>query len=383
VLSTAAGVFIGIVAAVVAVAWWIARRARATQAAWQRGPEDADTLAMAAWAKCAPYETPEQSGSMMSACYAAAGFPDAEEKGHGHKEVAEMIVERCGGDLLRGMQAVTRLATESIGVAKWFDHPRVLDLLAVVERDTMDGLRRMFPPPTEESMQALGEALRKAEADGIRIGEPVGPRMRQLLRRRNNPLFSPERRNVSRADIAEAQSGDAAELAGIEGEFREILARVETLGDTKDWATLRPLRETIGHLHARAVRADEPAESTAANLWKLHESLVDTVIDHARRSGDSDAVQALENARSLSHRQRDLFLAEPFLAQVSDIPSDELVPSLLCEEPETVRRFVRTLRDHPEAVANVRAQAEALAASVGPEVQHRFRLTEKIAALAE
>lgn len=162
----------------------------------------------------------------------------------------------------------------------------------------------------------------------------------QYLRRRySNLLFLESRRNVVQSDIDAARTRDILDAKMLDQEqrtlFEEFLLIDEAVG------TLQ-IRENVDTLIEAALGIGGPADEILAGLQKLREIIINT----SRKSfaGHSELLAKLEDAEQ-SHKS---YMAEffvPFLAQMGrqdgPIPADEIVPSLLMQEPNTIRIVLR------------------------------------------
>lgn len=160
-----------------------------------------------------------------------------------------------------------------------------------------------------------------------------------LRRRYNNLLFLENRRNVVQSDIDAARTRDILDAKMLDQEqrtlFEEFLLVDEAVGTQQ-------IREKVDTLIETAFGIGGPADEILAELQKLREVITNT----SRKSfaEHSELLAKLEDAEQ-AHKS---YMAEffvPFLAQMSrkdsPIPADEIVPSLLMQEPNTIRVVMR------------------------------------------
>lgn len=162
-----------------------------------------------------------------------------------------------------------------------------------------------------------------------------GRHERHLLRRRDNPLFPPDRRLVTSAELAAARAADVAEEASFTEHFAALLGRASTLSGQVDSTVILELKEEADRLYeqCRGLGGDHRAEEQG--LERLLRVLMGAVRAGA---GDDplarDELAQEESARELHHR----LLGEPLVADLlhpeSPVRQDELVATLLSASRE-------------------------------------------------
>jgi hypothetical protein len=162
-----------------------------------------------------------------------------------------------------------------------------------------------------------------------------------LMRRHNNPLFSPERQRVTGKDVYEARIRDANALIAAHKEMESIKA--EILGNEnlpQDWSGyLNGLRERIDSL------ADDKIYRLGRNSAYLEESIAtarDYVISIWRGAVKSVPAKLaqLEEVEKLHEERQSRIKASEWLRHINHpnniIPTNEVIPSFLSENLETV-----------------------------------------------
>jgi hypothetical protein len=165
-----------------------------------------------------------------------------------------------------------------------------------------------------------------------------------LQRRWNNPYFRAERRSVTPVELQNARNDDAKDYEEAKRNFMEIVDAVANLPAVTPFTTLNKLRQRIDDLMPALMGIGGPA----LDLTQKAEALRGLIIRDVRLAIGQDAagLQRLELAER-AHDERCRPFQTPFIAQLlredSPIPNDEVVASLLSEEPATISLCFETL----------------------------------------
>lgn len=156
-----------------------------------------------------------------------------------------------------------------------------------------------------------------------------------LRRRNNNLLFSVSRRGVVQSDINDARSRDVLDVMRLDKEQRKLFEEFLLKDDAID---TEQIRQSVDTLIEMAFGIGGPADEMLAELQKLREVITNT--SRKAFAGHSELLAKLEGAEQSYKNYMTKFFV-PFLAQMGrkdgPIPADEIVPSLLMQDPETIR----------------------------------------------
>ena len=198
---------------------------------------------------------------------------------------------------------------------------------------------------------------------------------RHLQRRYNNPLFPPSRQRVTLQELRIAQARDRTDAEAIRQEFYDLLQEIEGLPSLTTQTDVSVIRERIDDLHDKA--AEVGGLSNVINgLIKIRKAVIDTW----RKAivNNPAALAALERAESL-YRARARIAYNPFVAQMSRIPSEEIVPALLTEDADTIRIAMEILDEGTKET--VRQAAVSLLLQMGAEGKAIPDVGKKLVAL--
>jgi len=174
---------------------------------------------------------------------------------------------------------------------------------------------------------------------------------RQLQRRHKNLLFPAARRVVITADVLAARRKDAADYKAVVDKCRAI-EMPETL--PPNWNDyLNGIREQIDELKARA-------RQIGGDTTTLMDALNSTRLDFGNvwrecMKNNPEALRLYEIAEAAAREHDEMFRGDfgnQLLRDDPTIPASELVPSLLCEDPEAVASFWRKLPEAERANTN-------------------------------
>jgi hypothetical protein len=191
-----------------------------------------------------------------------------------------------------------------------------------------------------------------------RWSEKPGAHEMHLMRRQNNPLFSPERRHVTGAEVYAARVRDAElwrAVAGEAGAIRKELDETESSANWEDF--LYDMREKVDALMERAHRLGSTAPDVEEYLETCRSFITDVWMGAHKNNPEKLALYA--KAEQLHHQKQAVVYATEWLRQVGNpegvIPPQEVVAALLSEGLEQVQATVRVL-EHDEDLRSMLLQ---------------------------
>jgi hypothetical protein len=164
----------------------------------------------------------------------------------------------------------------------------------------------------------------------LHFSQLPGRRERHLLRKQNNPLFPAHERQISAAELDEAQRLDHEELEQFIGDFRRLVHRAVALQPNVGSEVVLALKEELDKAYERSAGlADDQRETQEAIL-----RLLDLVMGAVRRGAGEDPVALGELEQETLARQTHFeLLRQPLVADLLDpdspIAQDELAATLL------------------------------------------------------
>lgn len=182
----------------------------------------------------------------------------------------------------------------------------------------------------------------------LQFSDRPGSRERHLRRRYDNPLFPHARRQITQADIDSARLADQHEYREFREQFRQLLQEAGEMAGSVETDLVLGLKERIEQLyeHCAAFGGDHAKEKQG--LLRLNEVIMAAVRQAA--GDDPLAIEELEKeqaARQLHLHLLDYPLVADLLRDDTPIEAQDLVPTLLSEDPESVR-VVMSLFEPPQ-----------------------------------
>ncbi len=169
-----------------------------------------------------------------------------------------------------------------------------------------------------------------------------------LKRKQNNPLFPKTEREVTQEQIDEARERDQEDAAKLKQEVVDLASDIEKLPELATVNDFAPIRETIDDLLYKGAGIGAVANDTRDLLNAIRETLIDSM--RAGGSGNEKALRALAEAEEYHHSGIEI-VHDPFIAQLSRIPSSDVIPAMLSELPETIRKTMAIIeQDKKETV---------------------------------
>ncbi len=197
----------------------------------------------------------------------------------------------------------------------------------------------------------------------LRFSPDPGPRERQLMRRHANPLFGEAARAIDQADVDAARADDVAAQAAFMDSFRALVQEAVELPPNAESEVVLDLKARLDESYTRVCAL--PGDK--APLLQAIDRLLDAIMQAIRKSaaGDPVALQNLDEeatARAL-HKQ---LVQHPLVADLllpdTPIGEDELLPTLLGEEPEAVAAALHLFA--PEQLEPLCSEGERLLAAL-------------------
>ncbi|MGX5844187.1 hypothetical protein ACWGTI_26055 [Mesorhizobium sp. ArgA1] len=220
-----------------------------------------------------------------------------------------------------------------------------------------------------------------AEKDELEWSDDPGAHEAYLIKRWNNPYFGPSRRVVSTEELSEARQTDHDKfllaqnsLSGVAKEIGELPSPM-TVGD------LHKARQSLEELIRFAVSVGGPAKHIAVQADQIRETVILTIRE--AYAGDEETLEKIERADTY-HKDHVRKFYLPIMADIIGTeritPDDELVPSLVSEDPATISTVLDILPEDDRVV--MQAAAMKLILRVLEEGYIDPQLDKKLAVLA-
>lgn len=163
------------------------------------------------------------------------------------------------------------------------------------------------------------------------FSEKPGRRERHLLRQRNNPLYSEDRRKIASAALQEAQRLDHEEIVGFLEELQTLVQQAMNLAPNEQSDVILGLKERLDQAYEQACGLGDDQDGTKQGLRHLTAAVMQAVRRGAE--GDPLALRELEDeqtARELHYQLLEQPLVADLLHPDSPIEPGDLAPTLLC-----------------------------------------------------
>jgi hypothetical protein len=190
------------------------------------------------------------------------------------------------------------------------------------------------------------------------FSERPGRHERHLLRKYENPLFPEAARQLTQAQLSEAQRLDHEELVAYIGDLRNLVGEAVALGPYEQSDVILELKERLDQSYETACRLADDQASNKEALKKLVEVIMRSVWKAA--GNDTLAHQELtqeEIARQAHYELLESALVVDLMDPESPIAQDELLPTLLSADQADFEAAI-TLFDIAQLEALL-AQAES------------------------
>ncbi|MET0110677.1 MAG: hypothetical protein ABW084_17400 [Candidatus Thiodiazotropha sp.] len=162
------------------------------------------------------------------------------------------------------------------------------------------------------------------------FSERPGRHERHLLRKYDNPLFPEAARQLTQAQLREAQRRDHEELVAYIGDLRGLVGEAVALGPHEQSDLILGLKERLDQAYETACRLADDQTPNKEAIKKLVEVIMRSVWKGS--GNDTLAHQELEQ-EEIARRAHYELLESPLVADLLDpespIAQDELLPALL------------------------------------------------------
>lgn len=204
----------------------------------------------------------------------------------------------------------------------------------------------------------------------LKFSQNPGCRERRLKRRHGNPLFGDPPPQASPEELEGARFKDAREATQFHKDFAALIQEAVALQPNEDSEVVLRLKERLDQAYELASRLGGDQSRVKDAILKL----IDAIMRAVRRGAGNDprAMAELEQeevARSLHYRLLEYPLVADVLAPDSPIGTEELVPSLLSGEPDSLHAALELFD---------RAQLESLVAEGRTLLSSRSRETDAL-----
>jgi len=198
----------------------------------------------------------------------------------------------------------------------------------------------------------------------LKFSQRPGRRERQLIRKRDNPLFPEAQRHPGSSELNEAQRLDHEELEAFIGRFHTLVHEAVDLQPNVGSEVILDLKERLDQAYEQSAGLADDQSETQAAIARLLDIIMAAVRNGA--SGDPAALMEIEQetqARSAHFELLTFPLVADLLDPDSPIAEDELAATLLSAS-EQEQLAVLTLFD-PAQREQLAAHAQTLLEAVG------------------
>jgi len=205
----------------------------------------------------------------------------------------------------------------------------------------------------------------------IQFSAQPGCRERHLRRKYANPLFGGEAQALTAADVERARGEDEAEREQFRADFQDLLRRAADLSGQVDTEAILEIKEQIDRLYELAAGLGGGVDAEQQSLLKINDVIMRAI--HAAAANDPLAIEELEKEAAARQMHLELLhypLVADLLRSDSPVSREDLVPTLLSEDAETVRVVISMF--DPTQQAELRDEARALV----EELKRRDELPE-------
>lgn len=172
---------------------------------------------------------------------------------------------------------------------------------------------------------------------------------RHLQRKCGNPLFPPDKRNVTQREVDLARQKDEQDAAVLQEELREHMTSMISLPDEIDSPGCNKVRRSIDRLLCRAAEIGGAAGHEISNtLLEARKCLIQSWREGL--TNREDAQKVLQKAEDAFNTFGMRLLENTFVAQMSredtPITREDIIPALLSESPDTIRTAMKLINDN-------------------------------------
>jgi hypothetical protein len=193
----------------------------------------------------------------------------------------------------------------------------------------------------------------------IQFSAQPGCRERHLRRKYANPLFGDDAQALTADDVERARREDEAEREQFRADFQDLLRRAADLSGQVETEAILEIKEQIDRLYELAAGLGGGVDAEQQSLLKINDVIMRAI--HAAAANDPLAIEELEKEAAARQMHLEL-LRYPLVADLlrtdSPVSREDLVPTLLSEDAETVRVVISMF--DPTQQAELRDEARAL-----------------------
>jgi hypothetical protein len=201
--------------------------------------------------------------------------------------------------------------------------------------------------PLAQEFQRLNDAHSATIPPELEWSENPGCFERHLKRKQNNPLFLEPDRKVTQEQIDEARERDREDAAKLQKELVDLASDLQNLPELATPGEVAPIRERIDELLDRAAGIGGQADHTRDALNELRNTLIDDLREGMTYNGE--ILRQLEEIERHNKLLVEIFHTA-FIAQMGRIPSSDLIPAMLSEAPETIRKVMSIIGEDKVAL---------------------------------
>jgi len=162
-----------------------------------------------------------------------------------------------------------------------------------------------------------------------------GPHERHLKRRLLNPLFPKPEKELTQADIDNAQRKDEEHLMSFMTHFQSVVQKTTQLGTNSESDIVLEIKEQLDECYATSCAMPGDHSNLKIAIKKLITAIMSAIRKGA--AGDSTALTKLDEedtAREMHNALHERKLIADLMLENSPILEDELTPTLLNEEAD-------------------------------------------------
>ncbi|RWL77970.1 MAG: hypothetical protein EOR69_28510 [Mesorhizobium sp.] len=195
-----------------------------------------------------------------------------------------------------------------------------------------------------------------AETNELEWSDNPGAREAYLIKRWNNPYFVPSRRSVSTEELFEAQKADGDRYLLAQSLLSGLSKEIGELPSPMTVADLHKIRTDLDELIRFAVSVGGRAKTIAVQADRIRDTVVMTIRE--AYSGDDEALEKIEKADTY-HKDHVRKFYLPIMAEIlgadRTTPDEELIPSLVSEDPATIAIVLESMPEEDRAVTQAAA----------------------------
>lgn len=200
--------------------------------------------------------------------------------------------------------------------------------------------------------------------------EKSGMRERHLARKRDNPLFPPEARQVDDRDMDVARREDRYRLERFRERFHDQLEKALALAPNTPSETILELKEALDE--SFQISCTLPGE--VGDMQDAIRKLIGVIMQSIRQGAGNDAyaqqqLRDEEMARRVHFQLQQVPLIADLTAADSPIAEDELLPTLLSETPAVLQQVLEIFDQ--EQLDVLLEQSTEFLLEVDPDARHK------------